>query len=133
MDRLVAKFLLFAWQGAACATLFTGTTDTVRIGTDIPNASIYIDGRNVGAPPVAIELSRKSFSANDLKAEIRSTDGHCEWLLKREVNPCAYWNMADPFGWWIDYATGALWQFEPRNYFVTKGDAGEAPCGPDVP
>ncbi len=113
-------FAILAWAVTGCATLFTGTKDLLRINTDSPNTSVYIEGRLVGIAPVSVFVAREGFSTADVKAEIVSADFHCKLRLGRRLNPYAYFNMAFPLFWLVDYGTGALWRFEPRSYFVTR-------------
>jgi hypothetical protein len=48
ISKVIALVTLPAFAVTGCASIFNGTTDSVRINSDVPGTEIFVDGRKVG-------------------------------------------------------------------------------------
>ena len=60
--RFLRRFALVAAVLAAtgCATMANGTTQRIRVTSDPPGASVFLDGRPVGTTPTQITANRRN-------------------------------------------------------------------------
>ncbi|MGB4776568.1 MAG: PEGA domain-containing protein [Daejeonella sp.] len=103
----------------SCATVFTGTKQTVQINSTPPGATVEVDGIAKGTTPVAIEL-KKGFNGQSItlkKAGFEPTT----FQPKTTLHPIALLNFAGLVGWIIDASTGAMMKYEPKFYDVKLG------------
>jgi len=110
---LLAATMLFM---TSCATLFTGTKQTVLINSKPSGAKLQVDGIDRGRTPTAVRL-KKGYDGQvlTLKAEGFETK-----LFQPETafNGFAVLNLFNIFFWGIDAATGALWKYDPKFYEI---------------
>jgi hypothetical protein len=113
---------------AGCATIFTGTTDTLRFDSSVPGVRLSIDGQFRGELPLTIEMSRSFVGGRQFMARFEKA-GYAtqEFQLAREFNTVAILDISSTIvSGGIDVLTGALMRFAPREYYVKMVEAGTA-------
>lgn len=112
----IALLGLLVFSLSACATLFTGTHDDVTFHSEPAGADVFIEGVYAGTTPFTAPVRR---TLHETEVMVRM-DGYepIAFLLKQEFNTVAVLNLADPLGWGIDVATGAVSSYDKRGYYV---------------
>jgi hypothetical protein len=99
-----------------CATVFTGSRQTIQIDSEPAGAEVLVDGVHMGETPTPVRV-KKQFRGQliTLKADGYET---------KTIQPATDFNIVSvinllnwPF-WLIDAATGAMWTYRPRYYLV---------------
>ena len=101
---------------SSCATLFTGTRQTVKITTNPPGAAVEINGMSQGNTPIDVSL-KKSFNGQTI---VLKKDGYEDKTIQATVtfNPVSLLNLFGLIGWAVDGATGAIMKYDPIFYEV---------------
>ncbi|GAB3755896.1 PEGA domain-containing protein [Spirosoma pomorum] len=100
----------------SCATLFTGTKDTIHFDSQPSGAKVRIDGLDVGRTPVDVSVKR---SLND-KTATMLLDGHESrtFEISKEFNTISILNLFGMIGWVVDAATGSLMKYDQKAYSI---------------
>ena len=116
-------------QLSGCATIFTGTTDTLKFDANVPGVRLTIDGQYKGELPLTLTLSRNFMNGEQFKAKFERTGYQTqEFQLKREFNYVAILDVTSiPTSGGIDLLTGSLMKFSPDEYHVQMLKKGESP------
>jgi hypothetical protein len=103
-----------------CATIFTGTTDTLKFDANVPGVRLTIDGQYKGELPLTLTMSRNFMNGEQFKAKFEKQAYETqEFQLKREFNNVAILDITSiPTSGGIDLLTGALFKFSPTEYHV---------------
>lgn len=111
-----------------CATMVTGTTQTIPIKSEPSNAIIKVDGKVVSVTPGELKLDRK----RDHNVEI-SKDGFRtrRIILRRTLNPAGIFNPVPFVGLIIDMETGANWYLTPKKIDIKLEKALRDPSASD--
>ncbi|MGI6718078.1 MAG: PEGA domain-containing protein [Bacteroidales bacterium] len=106
-----AVFLL-----SSCATIFTGTKDTISFSSTPAGAIVYIDGLEICKTPCTTSVKR---SLNYKVVEFK-LDGYKTRIitLDRCFNAVSILNMSTIVGWTVDAATGSLMKYCRKEYDV---------------
>ena len=98
----------------SCATLFTGTKDTIRFESKPAGAKVRIEGIDVGRTPVDAVVKR---SISD-KTATMTLEGYESrtFELSKEFNAISILNLFGLVGWAIDAATGSLMKYDQKVY-----------------
>jgi hypothetical protein len=128
--RLAAPLLLVAASIATggCATMFTGTTDTLTFDANVPGVRLTIDGQYRGELPLALTMSRNFMGGQQFVARFER-DGYApqEFRLNREFNTVAILDVTSiPTSGGVDVLTGSLLKFSPTGYHVQMLEAGKS-------
>lgn len=101
---------------SGCATIFTGTKDSIRFDSDPQGAKVFIDGIEICKTPCTVPVKR---SLSDKLAEIK-LDGYETRVitLDREFNAVSIINLGNILFWGIDAATGALMKYDRKVYDI---------------
>jgi hypothetical protein len=116
MKRVVACVVLFSlvFLLSGCATLFKGTSDEVRFGSDPQKAEVWVNGVKMGETPLTLKLESKKtyhieFRKEGYKPVIRNISNHVQ----------AGWVILDVIGALlpviVDAATGAWYTLDQKN------------------
>ncbi|MBS9524497.1 PEGA domain-containing protein [Litoribacter ruber] len=113
MKRLLLLTLVTAML-SSCATIFTGTKDTIHFNSNPEGATVYKDGLEICKTPCRVPVKR---SLNDTDIEYR-LDGYEArvFSLDKEFNVVSIINLGNLLGWGIDAASGALMKYDRKNY-----------------
>ena len=112
----------------SCATIFTGTKDTIRFESQPSGAKVRIEGIDVGRTPVDAVVKR---SIND-KTATMTLEGYDSrtFELSKEFNAISILNLFGLVGWAIDAATGSLMKYDQKVYTIeleTEKTTGKMP------
>src|SRR5947209_18073408 len=92
-------------QLSGCATIFTGTTDTLKFDANVPRVRLTIDGQYKGELPLTLKMSRDFMNGQEFMAKFEKA-GYAtqEFMLKREFNFVAILDITSlPTSGGIDY------------------------------
>jgi len=99
----------------SCATLFTGTTETISFNSIPEKASIQFDGFTVGTTPYTMDVKKSFNGIVSMKKDGYETK---QFKLQKSFNGVAILNLFGILGWGIDYVTGAMWKFDRKGYEI---------------
>jgi hypothetical protein len=94
---------------AGCATLFNGGPDELTITSRPPGATIKVNGHEVGQTPMRLAFDRDSPAVIELVLAGYLSE---KYELQKSFNTWTIWNLTDPFGWIVDFATGNWQQYD---------------------
>jgi hypothetical protein len=99
---------------SGCATVFTGTKDTLRFDTEPQGAELSINGESICRTPCQASVRR---SLGSRTATLR-LEGYREerFRLDTDLNYVSLANLSFLIGWAIDIATGAIIRYDRREY-----------------
>ncbi|WP_316824340.1 PEGA domain-containing protein [Pedobacter miscanthi] len=102
---------------SSCATVFTGTKQTVQINTNPPAATVEIDGVKAGVTPLAVTL-KKGFTGQTISLKL---DGYDPKTFQPQTtfNAVSVVNLLFFPGFIVDAATGAMMKYDPKVYEIT--------------
>jgi hypothetical protein len=126
--RLLAPLLACALtQLGGCGTIFTGTTDEIKFSANIPGVRLTIDNQYKGDLPLAVVQSRNFMNGESFKAKFEARGYETqEFQLKRQFNWVAVLDITSiPTSGGIDFLTGSLMHFEPREYHIQMQKKGK--------
>jgi len=103
-----------------CATIFTGTTDELKFNANVPGVRLSIDGQPRGTLPLTVTQSRDFMHGQEFRVKLEAPGYETqEFQLKRQFNWVAILDITSvPTSGGIDYYTGSLMHFEPREYHI---------------
>ncbi|HKW37248.1 MAG TPA: hypothetical protein VJO54_05515 [Burkholderiales bacterium] len=122
---LLAPLALIALAG--CGTLFTGTTDEIKFSANIPGVHLTIDKEPKGDLPLTVVQSRGFMNGETFTAKFEARGYETqEFRLKRQFNWVAVLDITSiPTSGGIDFLTGSLMHFEPREYHIQMEKKGK--------
>ena len=103
-----------------CASMFTGTRDTLAFDANVPGVRLSIDGRFEGETPLTIDMSRNFVGGRKFLARFEK-EGYVtqQFELNREFNAVAILDVSSTIvSGGVDVLTGAIMKFSPRDYHV---------------
>ena len=105
---------------AGCATIVTGSTQTLTINTTPSGATVTLNGNNLGVTPMSIEVKRPETERSVFRFE---KEGYkpLELPVARSMNTWWLGNIitGGVFGSTTDYASGAMYEYQPGLIQVT--------------
>jgi hypothetical protein len=98
---------------SSCATVFTGSRQTVTIDSNVEGASVQVGGMNYGTTPTSVRL-KKGFTGETI---VVKKEGYKTAIIQPPTtfNPVSIINLFNILFWAIDIATGAIMKYE-TNY-----------------
>jgi hypothetical protein len=107
-----------------CATIASGTTQTITVNSNVDGAVVYLDGEQVGTTPFT-GVVRKG--KNALRVEAEGFRGE-NVSLSKNLDPLFWGNIliGGTLGSATDFATGAAYQYAPATYQVELRAAGQS-------
>jgi hypothetical protein len=115
-SKLFIIVIASAFLMTSCATIFTGTKDTIRFDTTPQGAKIYVDGLEICKTPCTTQVKR---SLSDELVEIKLEGYETRVIaLDREFNAVSIINLGFIIGWGIDAATGSLMKYDRKGYDI---------------
>lgn len=99
---------------SSCATIFTGTRDTISFDSNPQGAVIYKDGVELCKTPCSFPMKR---DLNDVSLEIK-LDGYQTRVFKldKQLNVVSILNLGNLLGWGIDALSGSLMKYDRKRY-----------------
>jgi hypothetical protein len=119
MKKVITYVLLgvFTLGFSSCATIFTGSRQTVKVQTIPPGADVYVEGEKMGTTPTEVSL-KKGFNPENVVVKKEGFDNKTI-PLNSTFNPVALLNLFGLLGWAIDGATGSMMKYDKKFYEVT--------------
>jgi hypothetical protein len=101
---------------SSCATILTGTKDTIVINSIPEGAKVYKDGLVLCETPCRTSVKR-SVSDTDIELKL---DGYKPsfFTLSKEFNIVSVVNLTNPFGWGVDALSGAIMKYDRKSYEI---------------
>jgi hypothetical protein len=100
----------------SCATLFTGTRDSIVINSNVKGAKVQIDGIDQGTTGSTFRVQR---SLNDKLVTIKAEGYESKTFpLQSSFNVVSILNFTNPLGWAIDLLSGAAKRYDPKTYEI---------------
>lgn len=114
-----------------CATIFSGTSEDIKITTTPDDAMIYLNDRLLGQGEVITDVPREY--ANNSRPYIKvAKEGYQtqEFQLTNKFNSVSIINLSAVYSWTTDFLSGAMFKYAPNAYhvqLVKEGTAGSTP------
>lgn len=101
---------------AGCATLASGTTQTMTINSNVDGARVFLDASEIGTTPFMGTVPKNKSSLRVEAAGYRSET----IALSKTMEPIFWGNiiLGGTLGSITDFATGAAYQYAPATYQV---------------
>ncbi|PLA75022.1 PEGA domain-containing protein [Hydrogenovibrio sp. SC-1] len=98
---------------SGCATIISGTGQSVTFDSSPQGAEVYIDGAQVGSTPMTLKIEKSKKDTVMIKKEGYKT-------LSRDLTKSfdsvallnVFWDLST-----TDFITGAAMEYEPNSYF----------------
>lgn len=103
----------------SCATIFTGTSQKVRVDSKPQGADVLVEGKKVGTTPAEFRIKRNVNDLMDEEKQIQFELAGYEktgYSINAEFNPVAAINLFNLFAWAVDAATGAVTRYDEYTY-----------------
>jgi hypothetical protein len=138
--RKLARMLLVSPLASAliqlsgCATILSGTTDTLTFDANVPNVRLTVEGEDKGVLPQTVTVSRHFINGRSFLVKFEAPGYETqEFQLKREFNWVAVLDITSVLtSGGIDLMTGALMKFTPTDYHVQMVKRGKNPRSSDL-
>jgi hypothetical protein len=103
---------------AGCATIFTGTTDTINFSSNVDPVRVYVDGRLIGETPLKASINRQIGQGPRIKFEKKGY-GTQEFYLEKQFNWVSILDItAILTSGGIDVLSGAVLKYSRNRYHV---------------
>lgn len=112
-----------------CATIFTGTKDTISFNSNPEGAVVFKDGLEICKTPCRIPVRR---SLNDVDIEFK-LDGYETriFTLDKEFNLVSVVNLGNLFGWAVDAVSGSIMKYDRKAYELDLKKINREASSPD--
>lgn len=122
--RLVAGTVALAAALAGCASIVTGTQQTISVSSNVDGADVLLDGLKIGTTPFAGPVPKNKGMLTVQKDGYRSQSV----ALSTTMEPIFWGNIiiGGTLGSITDFASGAAFQYAPASYQVELKAAGQA-------
>ncbi|MFC1589508.1 PEGA domain-containing protein [Pseudomonadota bacterium] len=98
---------------SGCASVISGTTQSVTIDSNPQGAEVSIDGAYIGATPITLKLAKNKKDTVSIKKEGYKSVSRD---LTKTFDPVGiiniFWDLST-----TDFITGAAMEYEPNSYF----------------
>lgn len=114
-----------------CATVFTGVEDEITVSAEPGDARIYLDGQLMGEGTVTFTVARTTATERPTITVERKGYETQQFPLKARFNNTSFLNLTSGFSWTTDFASGAVFEYNPNTYrvqLVKKGQTGLSPA-----
>jgi hypothetical protein len=134
IESKLLPLAFLAILAAGCATIFTGTSDTLDFDSNVPGTRLTVDGQFLGELPLKISMSRGFVGGKTFRARFEA-EGYAtqEFDLHREFNTVAILDISSTLvSGGVDVLTGALMRFSPTAYHVQMLPQGQGVSSPGL-
>ena len=120
MKQLLVPLAVVPLALGGCGTIFTGTSDEIKFTANIPGVRLTIDKQPKGELPLTVVQSRGFMNGESFTARFEAPGYETqEFQLKRQFNTIAVLDITSiPTSGGIDFLTGSLMHFEPKEYHI---------------
>ena len=122
--KIFTAIIISSLAMQSCATIFTGSKQSIQIGSIPAGAKIQVDGIDRGTTPSVVKL-KKGFDGQmvTLKKEGYETK---TFQPETTFNPVSVLNLFGILGWAIDAASGAMMKYDPTSYEINLDSSPKA-------
>jgi len=109
--------LLISLCLSSCATIISGTTQTIVVNSSVPGATVSINGQRIGTAPMTASIKR----GNNTIMVVEKDGYHSQsYVLPTSMNMIFLVNIltGGTFGTTTDLASGAIYEYTPNTYYV---------------
>ncbi|MFA6165874.1 MAG: PEGA domain-containing protein [Gemmatimonadaceae bacterium] len=103
---------------SGCATLIGGTSQTLTVNSNVAGAEVYLNQTFLGKTPLTAEVKRGQTGVLKVNAA-----GYQPYAIaiNKKISTMFWVNIfsGGSFGSSTDYATGAMYEYEPSTYMVS--------------
>jgi hypothetical protein len=117
--------LAFCVVGTGCATLFSDGSQQIKVSSNVPGATVFLDNEPIGQTPMRFELDRDTFKRHELSLEYQGKRTEVV-KIKKSLNTTSLFNCTSILSWGTDALTGHMMEYHPDSYFIEV----EGPGGP---
>jgi hypothetical protein len=119
----LAALMVGASVIAACATIASGTTQTITVNSNVDGAAVYLDGEQIGTTPYVGAVPKNKSALRLEAAGYRSENV----ALSKTLDPLFWGNIliGGTIGSATDFVSGAAYQYAPASYQVEMQRAGQ--------
>lgn len=100
---------------SSCATLFTGTKDTVHFESTPTGAKVQVDGIDRGKTPCDVRVKRRAGGGAMATYKMEGYESRT-FELQTSFNGVAALNLLNILFWAIDIGTGSINKYYPKYY-----------------
>ena len=100
----------------SCATIFTGTRDTLRFDSNPQGAMVYINGIEVGRTPCVTKVKR-GFSNDMVEMKMQGYETRV-FMTDKSFNAVSIINLGFVLGWIIDLASGSIMKHDRKSFTI---------------
>ena len=97
-----------------CATIISGTKQSITFESSPSGASVYLDGERVGVTPFTDKLKKNKYSSFRIELDGYETVSRS---LGTDVDLVAllsiFWDLGT-----TDLATGSAWKYDKNSYYI---------------
>jgi hypothetical protein len=110
-------FTLLLTLCASCATIFSGTTQTVSIDSSVQGATVKVNGIAVGTTPFTGSIKKGKDTVITVESPGYST---YQQAMGTSINPLVIGNLftGGTTSTTIDLLNGAGWEYSPNTYYI---------------
>jgi len=105
-----------------CATLISGTNQTLTFNSEPSGAEVYLDGALIGMTPVSLSVKKNKKDAFLIKKEGYKAISRD---ITKAYDPVTllsiFWDYST-----TDMISGAAFEYEPNSYFIQLQEVAEA-------
>ncbi len=112
--KKITFLAMVALMLSGCATIFTGTKDTIYFDSDPEGATVYLDGLEICRTPCSYRVDRE-FNSVDIQYKLDGYEARI-FTLDQEFNVISVLNLANPLGWAIDMISGSIMRYDRKSY-----------------
>jgi hypothetical protein len=125
----LTRLLVLAGASTGCATIFSSSSQDIRISSNVEGATVMLDGEVIGETPLTFNLERDTFKTHELTLR-DDKHGTRTVRIKKSLDTAALFNCTFILSWGTDALTGAMMEYSPESYFIemtpTSGAISEA-------
>ena len=103
---------------SGCGLIINGSKQRLKVVSDEPGATVFINNEAVDSTPCVIKVARKS-TPPELRLE-KAGYAKVEVPLTKKFNETTILNFLNPFGWLIDWGFGATIKYRPLDTIALK-------------
>ena len=112
--KVIYLFFATVLLTSGCATILTGTKDTISFNSNPQGARVYKDGVEICRTPCNVPVKR-TLNNEDIEYKLDGYETRV-FTLDKQFNVVSVLNLGSLFGWAIDAATGSLVKYDRKSY-----------------
>ena len=111
--KMATFFFLTSIIIGGCATIFTGTVQTIRFESTPKGAMVEMDGIDMGTTPITLPINQTTFNSRIMTMRKKGYENRV-FELKRKFNVITLFNLFFPPAFIVDMVTGSMMEYEQK-------------------